>query len=236
MKDLLVIVGCTRENGLLPLYRQQLTDAGIDLHVENFSNIPGIERGGELGWAVQQQRRLVEKFLDYEKLVITDAWDVVFYGTKEDVLKKIPEDKVLLGAERNCYPDPSLAGRMPGTTPWRYVNGGMSAGTPENYLRWFEKLERHPWFVPGCLNQAFYNELRAQGSELTPIDEQTELFYCFFLEVNELQWENGLPVNTVLGTRPNFLHFNGKWESASHFANRERSLQAMKEKGVLQDV
>jgi hypothetical protein len=211
MKDLLVILSCTSEQGMMAKYRSQLAAAEIDVYVDKIDGFPNSNGGGTLGHQVQGQRRLARQFEEYGKLIFTDAFDVLFYGTGGDVMEKIPDDHVLLAAERNCYPDPSLAPTFPGTTAWRYVNGGMMAGTPERILEWLNEIERHPLYDPNGLNQRFFNLVRYSGSSLVPIDERTELFYCLYLEQNELAFENGLPVNTVLGTHPNFIHANGKW-------------------------
>jgi|SRR6267154_40902 len=211
MKDLLVILCSSGARGFQEKYVEQMLEAGIQVRVELLEEFPNSNGGGTLGHQVQGQRALARECSEYQKLVFTDAFDVLFYGTKEDVIRKIPDGHVLLAAERNCYPDQSLASTFPGTTAWRYVNGGMMCGRPERILEWLDEIERHPLYDPNGLNQRFFNLLRHNGSSLIPIDERTELFYCLFLEQSELAFENGLPVNTVLGTHPNFIHANGKW-------------------------
>ena len=135
----------------------------------------------------------------------------MFYGTKEEVIAKIPEDHVLCAAERNCYPDPSLVPNIPGNTPWRFANGGLTAGTPRSILDWVDKIEAHRYYNPTGLNQGFLNALLAESSPLVQIDSRTELFYCLFGETCELEFRDGLPRNTVCNTSPNFIHANGKW-------------------------
>jgi hypothetical protein len=165
------------------------------------------------------------RFTDYENLVISDAFDVLFYGTIDEVVSKIPTDNVLLAAERNCYPDPTIASRCTGDTPWRYVNGGLTAGTPARILEWMDALESCPYYHPQALDQQVLNMLRADNSPLTPIDSHTELFYCAFIDEGELGAENGMPLNKLCGTHPNFIHFNGGADNAGWFAAREASLQ-----------
>ncbi len=209
MKDLLVTMGASEVRGYMAEYLGQLQDAGIETNIDKLGDFPNKNGGGTLGFQIKKERELAQRFSDYEKIVFTDAWDVLFYGTKADVICKIPDDYVLLGAERNCYPD---ALPIAGDTPWRFTNGGLMAGSPKNILAWLDGLERHPLYRPDDINQRLYNLLLLQGSELVSIDSRTELFYCLILDNAELQFERGLPVNTLCGTHPNFIHANGKSE------------------------
>jgi len=208
MKDLLVVMPCTQEYGSMQEYVRQLVAAEIHAHIEKLASIPNGNAGGTHAYAIDLMRRNCQRFSDYQKIVFSDAFDVLFYGTKAEAIRKIPEDRVMLAAERNCYPEKLEIG---GDTAWRYVNCGLSAGTPANFLTWLDEQEKHPFYHPIGLNQGFFNRLLQEGSPLARIDSRTELFYCLFGETNELHFENGLPVNTVLGTHPNFVHANGKW-------------------------
>jgi hypothetical protein len=183
-----------------------------------------------LGWGIGAIfnnifRDCLKHFSDYKKIIFSDGFDVLFYGTAEEVIRKIPNDRVLLAAERNCYPDPSIASQCIGDTPWRYANGGLTAGTPENINAWIDSIEKHPLYHPEALNQQVFNMLRAENSPLVPIDSRTELFYCAFIDEGELGAENGMPINKLCGTHPNFLHFNGGADNSGWFAAREKSLQ-----------
>jgi len=221
MKDLLVIMACTKSHGTMEKYLGQLHVAGIDTHVEPITDWP---TANTLGAQVEGQRRLAEKFSDYRYLIFSDAFDVTFYGEKSEVLKKIPNNDVLIAAERNCSPDASLEKHMPGSTPWRFVNGGLFAGTPQSFLRWLDAIESHPIYNPKFLNQGFFNILRFNNSPLVRIDHHTELFYVLHHEQDELQFEKGMPVNTIFGSRPNFLHAAGKWPMKGIMARRDESL------------
>lgn len=214
MNDLLVIIPATSERGFIRQYLKQLESAGIDYHVERVSEIPNAAAGGTHAYALDLYRRCAQTFGNYEKLVFSDAFDVLFYGTKQEVIDKIPVDYVLCAAERNCYPDPSLVSRITGNTPWRFVNGGLTAGTPRSILDWVEKIEKHPFYYPVGLNQGFLNAVLAERNPLVHIDSTTELFYCLFGETNELEFVNGLPHNKICNTSPNFIHANGKWGMA----------------------
>jgi hypothetical protein len=206
VKDLIVIMACTSPQGTMHKYLQQLYDAGIESYVDTIKDFDAVNN---IGGQIAAVRRLTKQFSDYEKIVFTDAFDVLFYGTKEDVLGKIG-DHVILPGERNCWPDPSLALYMPGETPWKFVNGGLLAGRPAVILDWLDKLEQHSTYHPKANNQGWFNLLKSLGCPLITVDEKTELFYCLFNENDELQMEGDRPVNSVFGTHPNFIHANGK--------------------------
>ena len=224
-KDLLVTMYCTNPKHLFDQYMQQLKTAGIDIYVERVTSFPNENSGGTAAWKVESFRRRALMFRDYEKIVYTCAWDMLFYGTKAEVMAKIPDDGVILGAERNCYPDADLAPKFKGDTPWRFVNGGPMAGSPQAILDWLDAFEHHPLYRPQEIDQRILNWMRAEDSPLTPLDDCTELFYCLAAEQGDLDFERGLPVNKLCGTHPNFLHFNGRSPVEPVMELYERSLR-----------
>jgi hypothetical protein len=227
MNDLLVIMYYSQPQWMMHSYLRQLADAGIDIHDEHTPEFNGV---CTMEWTAKFRRKMATRFLDYDKIIFTCAFDMMFFGSKEDVLRKIPDEGVLIGAERNCYPDSSLANRFPISnhhcwpTPWHWVNGGAMAGRPENILKWLDGVEASPQYNPDALDQGVMNELWAAGSSLIPLDDRTELFYCLYKDQGDLDFDKGLPVNTLCNTRPNFLHFSGRWDTAETLKRLERSL------------
>ena len=185
-------------------YLKQLSAADIETYIDPW------EWTNDLEFQLKTQRPLVNKFSDYSKIVFTDAFDVLFFGTKVDLLSKIPDTGVITAAERIYWPDDGRAADFPCTTAWRYVNGGMMAGTPQSFSTWLDGLESHPVYAEMTkdYNQRFLNRLRVEDSPLMTLDEKTEIFYCLPGEKDELSFEKGRPVNKVCGTHPNFLHIN----------------------------
>lgn len=214
MKDLIVVIPYTEVRGMMTTYLRQLEKAEIETSLVKLLDIPNGNAGGTHGYAISLMRKGCERFADYKAVIFSDAFDVLFYGTKQQVLDKIPQTFVLMAAERNCYPDPL---NISGDTPWKYVNCGLTAGTPLNILRWLQLQELHPEYDQNGLNQRFFNKRRQEGSELAFIDETTNLFYCLFGECGELEFQNEVPVNTLFGTMPNFIHANGKCGFAPMF-------------------
>ena len=226
MKDLIVITGASCVSGTMELYLEQLRAAEIEVHVEDLSQVVLNGAGGNLAFKIHWLRKLTRQFAEYERLIFSDAFDVTFYGNREDVIKKIPKEGVLWAAEKNCYPDPSLAERIPGRHPWRFANGGLLTGTPQSLLEWCDAAERHPLYRGEMLDQEFLNKLLAEGDPLCKIDAETKLFFNLFGGYDELDFASGMPINTACCTWPNFLHASGHWDTTAMFARYERSLLA----------
>lgn len=222
--DLLVILTASKVSGTMEKYVRQLDDAEIDVNIHDCSERPNINGGGNLGYRVKTLRQLAERFSHYEKLLVSDGFDVTFYGKKRDVLPKIPTTHLLHAAEKNCYPPACWTLPIPDRGLWRYANGGLVAGTPEKFIEWCDEAEKHPKYSPSMLDQHFLNILVSEGSLLGRIDYRTNLFFCLYGGYDELDFTNGLPINTLYCTFPNWLHSNGKWSPDEMFHKYERSL------------
>lgn len=228
---LLVITPCTRTHdaGTLDILRSQLAAAEIPHHIHIMPPNPPL--GSGMATKISMYRGWCEQFGSrYDNFVISDAFDVCFFGHSEDeVVARIPTDYVLCAAEKNCYPDPSLAPKItelyPERGPARYFNGGLTAGTPSNIMRWLDAMENHQKYLPHALDQWHGNEWLAEGgSPLFDIDWQSKLFFCLFGGYSELKFGNGEPVNMDYDTRPNFVHSNGGWNNDEMWRKYEESL------------
>ena len=219
-----MIAGASGELGTLPMYRKQFAAAGIPLCIADISDRPNTNGGGNLGYRVKVFRQYAAIYSDYRFIIFSDAFDVTFYGSKDDVLDKIPTTHLLHAAEKNCYPDHNIAARIPGDHPYRFANGGIVAGTPDSYIRWCDEAERHPQYNPLMLDQEFLNILVSEQSHLGVIDCDTELFFCLYGGYENLEFYRGLPTNTLYETHPNFVHANGRWTAHEMFDRYERSL------------
>lgn len=210
MNEVIVVAGATHREGFIDEYEKSLADAGIPFHLEDIGPLPGGANSISMRKRINYFRKMAEQFVDYQTIYITDAWDVMFFGTKQELIDKAPET-FLCSAERNCYPEANLAGIITGDTPWKYCNNGMVAATPTWLLAWCGMAEQTP-DLDSMLDQGWFNRRRAEGSPLTPLDETTKLFYVVsaWLEDGALQVKDGRPWNQTCNTFPNFLHFSGK--------------------------
>jgi hypothetical protein len=220
-KDLIVVLNATSERGTMTQYLRQLYSAGIEYYIKWMDGYPA--GGGDMQHKVNLFREMTDKFRDYDKIVFSDAFDVTFYGEKLTMLAKIP-DGVMFAGEKNCYPDPTVADRIKGVSPWKFVNGGLTCGSVDGVRRWTEEIVKHPSYIPNALDQFVLNNLRVEESPLAVVDERTELFLCLFCGYPELEFEKGIPLNTLCGTHPQFLHGNGSWQREEMFAKYERSM------------
>lgn len=229
MNEIILITVSTRtpdnpESGWLALYLKQLAEAGVDSHLEMIESFPNQGGGGTLGAKVAKLRELVQRFYHYQNIIITDAFDVQFFGTREDLIAKMPESWVVLAAEKNCYPEPELAAKIPQAGPWCYVNGGCLCGTPAWFMVWLEEIEKHRAYEPNALDQGWFNRRLSERDPIVRIDYMTNIFYCLFNEGVDLDFENGIPVNTFYGSRPSFIHANGQSNRSDIWERYTRSL------------
>lgn len=223
-KSLIVLMGATQQRGTMPLYLSQLAAAGIEYAVVDCSDKPNINGGGNLGYRVKKFRELANQYSHYERLVMSDAFDVTFWSSKDEVINKIPMDRLIHAAEKNAYPPEVSSLPIPDVgSPHRYVNGGLVAGTPDNFLHWCTYTERHPLYSPDVLDQYFLNLEWSEGVGCLP-DYRTDLFFCLYGGYHELEFEHGKPLNAQFGTHPAWLHANGNWTAHDMFEKHRRSL------------
>jgi hypothetical protein len=219
MKDVLVSMAVSRVEGMLTENLRRLSAGGITVNLEAIEG-----QSFTISNKLRHIQRLAKKFADYQFLLLSDGWDVLFYGTKEELLKRIPTDRVMWAAEKNCWPDPDLEDKVPQCGPWRFVNGGLLAGTPSAYLSMCNLIEAHPLYNPDYVDQGFMNYLLAEGADFFSIDARTNLFFCLFKGYEELAFKKGRPFNTLHETWPLFVHANGHWPTDELFQKYEASL------------
>ena len=207
MNEVIVVAGATHRAGLLDEYEAQLAAAGVPFHLEPLT-LPNGVCGITALDRIQYFWRIALQFLTYQTVYITDAWDVLFFGTREELIEKAPAT-FLCSAERNCYPEPEMATCIHGRTPWRYANNGMVAANTRYLLEWCQAALDTPDL--SIHDQAWFNRQVAGDTGLAPLDDRTKLFYV----VSATQEDGALkafaqrPWNRRCGTLPNFLHFSG---------------------------
>lgn len=212
MNDVIVVAGATHREGFIDEYEAQLAAADIPFYLKPLDPLPAGANSITMRRRIKFFRDIASEFSDYRTIYITDAWDVLFFGTKQELIDKAPT-LFLCSAERNCYPEADLADRISGFTPWRYANNGCVAANPEYLWNWCADAERTNDL--DILDQAWFNRRCAERSPLTPLDTSTNIFYVVsaWLEDGALQVKNGRPWNSVTNCYPSFLHFSGKCPS-----------------------
>lgn len=210
MKDVIIVAGATHRAGMVDEYQRQVESAGIDFHLWALPPLPMGANSIHMQARIDYWRAVANYHKDYKTVYITDAWDVLFYGTKKELGIR-STDTMLISAERNCYPEPQLSGKITHHSPWRYANNGMIAANPHYLLDWLEKAEQIGDL--GILDQAWFNRRLAENrTDFISLDYVTRLFYVVSatLEDGSLVGADGRPYNKMMGTSPCFLHFSGQ--------------------------
>jgi len=211
MKDVIVVSAITERRHMIDEYEDQLAAAGIDFHLEPIKLDNGIA-SITARWRFGFIRAMCERFKSYRRIIFTDAWDVLFFGTKEDLLGKISPFP-LVSAERNCWPEENLVDRIPDNGPWRYVNAGMFCGKPSVILGWIEDALRTPDL--DMMDQAWFNRRLANRDFAIIPDYRTSIFYTVSYDREDGSLHKRLrgPCNYAYGTYPQFFHFAGPCSS-----------------------
>lgn len=202
-KDVIVVLHATHRAHLMDEYEEQLRTEGIDCHVEPVELPDGIG-SITMRWRLDYWRRMCTKFADYDRIVFTDAWDVLFYGGKAALCEKIPP--FLMSAERNCWPDESLAENFADRSPWRFPNPGMLAGYPERLAKWATQMTRFGNL--DVMDQLWFCQ---KSTPFMGLDTHTTVFYVASADKEDgsLSERLGCPYNSRYRTYPQFVHFAG---------------------------
>lgn len=207
-KSIIVVAYATHRAGMLDEYEAQLASADIPFHLEQASPMPQGANSITMRRRIDYMRAICEKFIDYELIVMTDAWDVLFFGDKQTLVDKI-RGRFTVSGERNCYPEGHLSPMFKSRSQWRFVNNGMLTGAPEEILAFLAWADTTPDLH--ILDQAWFNRRAAEGDAFY-LDESTEFFYVVsaWMEDGSLKLKDGRPWNSRYGTYPAWFHFSGK--------------------------
>ena len=215
MNEVIVVAQITHREGMIDEYERQLTEAGIPFYWHQIAPLPNGANSITAAKRIAYIREMADRFREYQHIVMTDAWDVLFFGTKEELVSKLPEN-MIVSAERNCYPEAHLTKEFTSESPWRFANNGMLAGAPDKLLRWCDLAERNYSGDAQILDQAWFNR-RCLDSHLVWLDETTSIFYVVsaWLEDGSLKLRGTRPYNTKYDTFPSLFHFSGKCDTTA---------------------
>lgn len=161
-------------------------------------------------------------------MIFCDAFDVVFAAPPErtiEVSRQTYGERIVWNAERNCFPDASLADKHPESpTSFRYLNSGFAVGPVADFLKilqWMDadnlpvdhQDEEGRWVHPN--DQDFF--MRAFVFSGVDMALDTSGRVCAALcgvEVGELEIKGNRITNRETGTNPLAFHFNGPAKTA----------------------
>jgi len=163
-------------------------------------------------------------------LIYPDAFDVVFTAAPEEVGEAYREHwpwlPVLFNAERDMFPPGDLQRKYADLIgPWKYLNGGVIMGPPDQILKlleamWLDEIhDDHP--SPDELHggagrqinpheQGWYHLHYAAQVNPIDIDHQCKLLQCLSSStLQEFDLSGERIKNVVMGSTPLVYHFNG---------------------------
>jgi hypothetical protein len=211
VKDVIVCCYLTHRNGMMDEYDQQLRQAEIDTCFHIVTLPDGIN-SVTARWKLEYMQEMCDRLQAYSRIVFTDAWDVLFFGTREDLLTKLPACPVV-SAERNCWPEPEIAEHLISQTPWRFSNPGLISGGPSELLEWIDDALKTPSL--DLMEQAWMNRRLAARDLPFALDGLTYAFYTVSADQEDgaLQIKDDQIWNSRFDTYPQFFHFSGKCPS-----------------------
>lgn len=145
----------------------------------------------------------------------TDGWDTFALGNQDELEKKLSEGvRMLISAEKNCYPHAEKSVRYPACeTEWKYCNGGGFLTYCEYFVKLYE--ESHD---PTSNDQDWLTEVFLAGK--ASLDTGCQIFQTIAFEGPEdfsrvlvpdrgSVWGDSLRLkNNKTGSLPLFMHGN----------------------------
>lgn len=115
-------------------------------------------------------------------VLFSDGYDTVFVNDSTDIYNRYlgicREAQILISAEVNCYPDPSITQNYPELdTSYRFVNSGGIIGRAGDLLRALTKIESHLRDTRfGWSNQYLWSKLYLGGDLPMKLDSKCSFF------------------------------------------------------------
>lgn len=145
----------------------------------------------------------------------TDGWDTFALAKPDEI--KIPHGcKLLISAEKNCYPHAEKASRYPDCeTDWKYCNGGGFISECEYFVKIYEETHQ-----PGQNDQDWLTECYLLNRPEIQLDTKCDVFQTIAFEGNgdfsrvlvdksDGVWQDTLRVkNNKTGSMPVIFHGN----------------------------
>jgi hypothetical protein len=132
--------------------------------------------------------RYLENVEDDEIILFTDGYDAMFVAGAEEILRKYHKTgkELLFSAERNCWPETSLAKKYPEEqSPFKYLcSGGFigKAGYIKNRIA--EKLETNSIIKYAFSNQIYWAEQFLRNQSEIGLDTRCEIFTTLSSELD----------------------------------------------------
>ena len=158
-----------------------------------------------------------------DRLILCDAWDVVFSQHPHGIGDRCAEifgDAVVFNGEKACWPHGDLAPLYPDTGVWRFLNSGIMCGPADRILAMFDAMNLESIGVDrtedgrriepndqGEIQQFFTRQ--PPGVKMV-VDGGCKLFQTLSAcDIGEFDLSGDHIRNKITGTTPGVWHFNG---------------------------
>jgi len=158
-----------------------------------------------------------------DRLILCDAWDIVFSKHPHGIGDRCQEwfgDAIVFNGEKACWPKGHLSELYPDTGVWRFLNSGIMCGPADRILAMFEAMNLESIGVDRTEGgkkiepndqgeiQEFFTK---QPKDIKMVvDGGCKLFQTLSAcDLGEFDLDGEHIVNKVTGTEPSVWHFNG---------------------------
>lgn len=162
-----------------------------------------------LGYKITELYKYLKQS-NLEEFIMLDAFDVYCVAGPEEF--KLQTDKVIISAEKQCYPDPNKSIHFKSSSRWKYPNSGQIYGKSKHLI---ELVERYP-FPEAENDQSWYTDQCAMDN--IELDTECIAFQSIaFEQEDDFTLHNNRLTNNITGTTPIFLHGNGKTDMTKFY-------------------
>lgn len=195
------------------------------LSLSGFDVYPTI-LGVDAPWGgLMTKPRTLKKYLENEcnaeVIMAVDAWDLVFAKHPDEIAtdwRNFHEGFWTAGAERNCFPEASLAARHPESPhSYRYLNSGFIISRPQDMLAVLNSMnldsipddgqDESNWHPN---DQHYYMVEFLKQPVPMRLDIGTRLAWNLCgVDGSNFDFSTEIPINRETGHSPGCFHFNG---------------------------
>ena len=182
---------------------------GLEMNTDEFKHTNIHNRNFEI--KLYLIKDYLKKLNDNDLLLLSDAWDVLVIGTKEQVLEKYKKFNmpIVVSAEKMCWPDKDRASQYNTLQEaFPYLNSGGYIGTVKALKTVFENYNNEKIVD----DQRFWTDMYFKYKDLIVLDTKAEIFISLMkTDVNNYKFENSVFTYKETGTNPLIIHGNG-WQ------------------------
>jgi hypothetical protein len=175
----------------------------------------GDMKGPGGGQKINLMKEYLKHLPDEDIVLFCDGYDVVFADDIQTILERYKQFNipVLFAAEKNCWPNISMASFFDAETPYKYPNSGLYIGTAAALSKLFE-----PTITDASDDQLYVQIQILKNPQLVQLDTENYIFQCLAgAEAAVSIKSNGQLYNTETNCCPCILHGNGGGETKTTF-------------------